>query len=140
MPSEFEARSSLVDRCACAGNSKLHATIRAKTVAEMRLNADQWQHYLTGDGPLEQRYKEYCDRMDNVGCYVEGNLEIFAASTANNVDIYVIGIDAQHDRHFAPAFRTPDCQTRSATVVHYDAPGQQCHYRACERAPTSTGV
>ena len=106
--------------------------IRTKTVAEMRQNADQWRSYLPGDGPPGRRYKQYCDQMETVGCYVEGNIEIFAAANANNVEIYVIGIDEAHDRHFAP--RNPNSHTRSATVVHYDAPGQQCHYRACERA------
>lgn len=78
-------------RALFVGNRDLHATIRAKTVAEMRRNAAQWRNYLPGDGPPDRRYKQYCDRMGVAGCYVEGNLEVFAAATANNVRLPACG-------------------------------------------------
>ena len=107
-------------------NSALHLTIRRKTVQHMRDKAQRYSAYVEG-GAAE--YPQYCARMAEAGAYIEGNLEILAAAEANNVNIHVLGDD---ERDTDWLVQNPNDETREVHIVHYDAPGPDCHYRAVE--------
>ena len=79
-------------------------------------------------GPRWLDFPGYCDWMAQQGTYVNGDIEIMAAARVYNVNIQRYSFEEARDT-LTPV-EHPNCYTGLITMVHYETPGDLCHY--CE--------
>lgn len=104
-------------------NPSMHRHARLRTARYMRENKAQFSNSVPASS-----YSDYVDNMSKDGTWVEGEVELYAAAVAWNVNIHIWSESDAHDRRFlAP---NPTIGTFNVCMAHY----RDQHYRVVEKA------